>query len=576
MRVPGLALGLIGALVGTPLALADLLPKHVPETQAGPIPGNYSGPLRPQVHFSPPQGFMNDPNGLFWDGITSTWHLYYQYNPDGIVAGNQHWGHATSRDLFSWTNQKIALYPPEEHLYVFSGSIVVDVNNTSGLFPKGQNNGVVAIMTLARYYDDGSPGPQQQAVAYSIDSGYTFSWYKDNPVIPSQSTQFRDPKVVWFDNDKEQGGGHWVMVLAYAQEFAVGFFTSPDLLHWTAASNVSHAGLLGAQYECPNLVRMPVRDGVGGPVVGSRWVLAVSVQPGAPLGGSATQYFPGDFDGYTFKPVDGAARLAEFAKDNYASQYFYGTPAGDDAINIGWASNWQYAQKVPSGESEHWRSAMTLPRRHYLTQAPRIGWTLVNTPVDPAPVQDMLLRHVQKAVPATGSLAVIVDYASVASNAVYVDVNVTGLEASALTSYSTLNVTFGTPDLHEALRAGFFFGGDNPFFLDRGNISGAFRENPFATDKMSVADVWNATAGSWRLQAVVDRSVMEVFVDGGIHTGTAVFYPEGERLSLLRLAVEDLPKGSELSVKVWGLKSTWAAMVDKSGLVRGNDTTNHN
>ncbi len=132
-----------------------------------PIPGNYTGSLRPQVHFSPPKHFMNDPNGMFVDA-DGTWHLYYQYNPLGNTAGNQHWGHATSKDLYHWVNQQIALFPPEEMVYVFSGSAVVDINNTSGFFP-GQTNGVVAIFTLARYFGEGGftvAGPQTQAIAY--------------------------------------------------------------------------------------------------------------------------------------------------------------------------------------------------------------------------------------------------------------------------------------------------------------------------------------------------------------------------------------------------------------------------
>lgn len=108
-----------------------------------PVVGNYDGQYRPQLHFSPPTHFMNDPNGMFRDA-NGTWHLYYQYNPTKNVAGNQHWGHATSDDLYHWVNQPIALFPPKKNQYVFSGSAVVDTNNTSGFFPN-QNNGVVAV-----------------------------------------------------------------------------------------------------------------------------------------------------------------------------------------------------------------------------------------------------------------------------------------------------------------------------------------------------------------------------------------------------------------------------------------------
>ena len=522
-----------------------------------PIPGNYSGDLRPQVHFSPPQHFMNDPNGMFVDA-NGTWHLYYQYNPTGDVAGNQHWGHATSQDLYHWENQQIALFPPEELVYVFSGSAVVDVNNTSGFFPD-QDNGVVAIFTLARYYEDGSGGPQTQAIAYSHDGGYTFEYYDGNPVINSTSSQFRDPKVVWYED-------HWVMVVSYAQEFVVGIYTSPDLKTWSHASNFSHHGLLGAQYECPNMVKLPIRDGIGGSVVDEAWVMAISLQPGAPLGGSITEYFPGTFNGTHFEPFDAATRLTDFAKDNYAAQYFYGLPDGSNAVNIGWASNWQYAQQVPTGELEGWRSAATLPRANYLTNATRIGWVMANELVDPSPVLDTALNTTSF----EGNGSVAVDFSSVYSNALYIEANVTGLNSSTISSSSTLNITFASPETDETLRTGYYFGGDQPFFIDRGLIQGF--DNIFFTDKFSMADVWNTTSGTWRFEAVIDRSMLEVFVDGGIHAATVLFYPT-QPLTTMTLRTADMPAGVQVSVAVWALESAWAQYENEQGVVVGNVTS---
>lgn len=522
-----------------------------------PIPGNYSGDLRPQVHFSPPQHFMNDPNGMFVDA-NGTWHLYYQYNPTGDVAGNQHWGHATSQDLYHWENQQIALFPPEELVYVFSGSAVVDVNNTSGFFPD-QDNGVVAMFTLARYYEDGSAGPQTQAIAYSHDGGYTFEYYDGNPVINSTSSQFRDPKVIWYED-------HWAMVVSYAQEFVVGIYTSPDLKTWTHASNFSHHGLLGAQYECPNMVKLPIRDSIGGSVVDEAYVMVISVQPGAPLGGSITEYFPGTFNGTHFEPFDAATRLTDFAKDNYAAQYFYGLPDGSNAVNIGWASNWQYAGQVPTGELEGWRSAATLPRANYLTNATRIGWVMANELVDPSPVLDVALNTTSF----EGNGSVAVDFSSVASSALYIEANVTGLNSSTISSSSTLNMTFASPTTNETLRAGFYFGGDQPFFIDRSRLQGF--DNVFFTDKFSTADVWNTTSGTWRFEAVIDRSMLEVFVDGGVHAATVLFYPT-EPLSTLTLGTADIPAGVQFSIAVWALESAWAGSENEQGVVLGNVTT---
>lgn len=552
-------MGMASAFLTVTTASAQGVSTYVnPAVPTGiPIPGNYTGALRPQVHFSPPQHFLNDPNGMFVDA-DGTWHLYYQYNPVQDVAGNQHWGHATSQDLYHWENQQIALFPPEETVYVFSGSAVVDVNNTSGFFPN-QDNGVVAILTLARYYEDGSAGPQVQAIAYSHDGGYTFQYYDRNPVINSTSSQFRDPKVIWYED-------HWVMVVSFAQEFVVGIYTSSDLKAWTHASNFSHHGLLGAQFECPNMVKLPIRDSPGGSIVDEAYVMTVSLQPGAPLGGSITQYFPGTFNGTHFETFDDATRITDFAKDNYAAQFFYGLPDGSNAVNIGWASNWQYAQQVPTGNTEGWRSAMTLPRENYLTNATRIGWVMANELVDPSPVLDVPLNTTSF----EGNGSVAVDFSSVASNALYIEANVTGLNASTISASSTINMTFTSPSSNETLLSGFYFGGDQPFFVDRGLIQGF--DNVFFTDKFSVADVWNTTSGAWRLQAVIDRSMLEVFLDGGVQAATVLFYPT-QPLTMMTLGTADLPAGVHVSIAVWALKSAWAEYEDEEGMVLGNVTS---
>jgi beta-fructofuranosidase len=550
---------LSAALLAAPATAQGVSTYANPAVPTGvPVAGNYSGSLRPQVHYSPPQDFMNDPNGMFVDA-NGTWHLYYQYNPTGTTAGNQHWGHATSQDLYHWVNQPIALFPPEETVYVFSGSAVVDVNNTSGFFPD-QDNGVVAVFTLARYYEDGSAGPQTQNIAYSLDGGYTFQYYANNPVIDSTSSQFRDPKVIWYED-------HWVAVIAFSQEFSVGIYTSPDLKSWTHASNFSYHGLLGTQYECPNLVKMPVRD-ASGAVVDEKYVMAISLQPGAPLGGSVTQYFPGDFNGTHFTPLDAATRLTDFGKDNYAAQYFYGVPDGQNAVNLGWASNWQYAQQVPTGNLEGWRSAMTAPRGNYLTTATRIGWVVVNELYDPSPILDATLGEKTFE---NGALAV--DYSAVKSNAVYIEANVTGINTTLVTSYSTLNMTFTSAASGESLRCGFYFGGDTPFFVDRGGIDGF--DNVFFTDKFSIADVYSDGSGlaTWSVQALVDRSMLEVFVDGGKHAGTVLFYPNSP-LTALNVSSTELPAGAQVSVAVRSVKSAWAEYEDNQGTVVGNVTSN--
>jgi beta-fructofuranosidase len=428
------------------------------------------------------------------------------------------------------------------------------VNNTSGFFPN-QDNGVVAIYTLAQYPNN-QAGPQQQAIAYSKDGGYTFTPYEKNPVIASTSSQFRDPKVIWF-------GDHWVMVIAYAVDFTVGFYTSPDLKSWTHASNFSHHGLLGLQYECPNLVEMPIRD-ENGTASGTAWLLQISINPGAPLGGSISQYFPGSFNGSHFEAFDDAARIADFGKDNYAGQFFYGRGSEDnDAVSIGWASNWQYSQTVPTGNREGWRSAMSLPRRNYLTNATRIGYVMASEPYDLQPVLGKTLASNSS----LGNGSVSVDYSGVSSNAVWLAVNVTSLNSSLLTQYSTLNFTFSSPVSNESVSGGQYFAGDSHFFLNRGAVSGF--ENPFFVDKVSTTEVIGTT---WSLAVLIDRSIIEVFLEQGKRSATQTFFPE-EPLTQLTVSASAIPPGAEVSVEVIGIESAWAQYEDESGIVKGNVTT---
>ncbi|QUC15949.1 uncharacterized protein UV8b_00190 [Ustilaginoidea virens] len=518
-----------------------------------PLVGDYRGQYRPQVHFSAPKHFLNDPNGLFRDG-NGTWHMYYQHNPTGNTATNQHWGHATSQDLYHWTNQPLALFPPRKNVYIYSGSAVVDTNNTSGFFPN-QENGVVAIYTLAEYDADGNPGPQTQAIAYSRDGGFHFTPYANNPVIHSTSSQFRDPKVIRYHL-------HWVMVVAYSEELTIGIYTSPDLITWSHASNFTLPGLLGFQWECPNLVRMTYRD-ERGHRQHDMWTLLISINPGAPLGGSITEYYPGRFNGTHFEAVDSVARIADLGKDNYAGQFFYGTPDDEDPVFIAWASNWEYAESAPS-DVENWLGAMTLPRRTYLTKTERVGWKWVNYPYNMRPIMgETLAAHERHA---NGN--VTVDFSHVTSNAVYWEANVTGIPKQGISKLAALKFKFVSPVTAEYIRGGYYLGGLSQFYLDRGGAKGF--DNVFFTDKFSASSL--GQNGSWSMSGVLDRSMLEVFLEGGIDSGTVTFFPTWP-LTLMVLDMCDLPKGVHVSIRVNALKSSWAGMESRDGLVYGNQST---
>ncbi|KAG8527037.1 uncharacterized protein KY384_008466 [Bacidia gigantensis] len=504
-----------------------------------PITGDYTGALRPQIHYSPPKEFMNDPNGMFVDADD---------NPTDTIAGNQHWGHTTSKDLYSWDNQPIAIFPDTPGDGIFSGSAVIDVNNTSGFFPN-QSNGVVAMYT---YY---TTEEQTQQIAYSKDGGYTFTKYSGNPVISIGSKQFRDPKVLWHAPSNK-----WIAVIAYSQEFVVGIYSSPNLLNWTHASNFSQAGLEGLQYECPNLIAVPMlkNASIPEPFESSNiardlqmYVLAISINPGAPLGGSITEYFPGTFNGTHFTAVDGATRLTDFAKDNYAGQFFYNIPETSPQISIAWASNWQYAQQVPTGDLENFRSIMSLPRRQVLANTTRESFTLLSYPYDlsslhttPGPLTDS-----DKLI----NTSILYDYSSnVPSGALAFSVNITNIPNVNATG--TANFTFLSSVTGESIRGGFFLGGDTPFWLNRGYIHGY--DNPFLTDKFSTNSLIDPDTQTFRLFGVIDRSILEVFLNNGADTATVTFFPERE-LDTVVLGTNDLSEGVGVSAEVWGLKSTW-------------------
>jgi beta-fructofuranosidase len=350
------------------------------------------------------------------------------------------------------------------------------------------------------------------------------------------------------------------MVVAYSQDYVLGIFTSPDLKSWTHGSNFSHHGLLGLQWECPNLVEIPMKGSNE-----TMYVLAISVNPGAPLGGSITQYYPGTFNGTHFSPVDSVARIADFGKDNYAGQFFSNIPATEDQIFVAWSSNWQYAEAVPTGPLEGWRSAMSLPRRTHLANVTRTGWDWINVPYDLTHLYDNALANNTN----LGNGSMLLDYSSTVSGAVYFKCNITNLPNSTH-AQGTVNFTFSSSTSKESVAGGFFLEGDAPFWLSRGRVLGFGETNPFFTEKFSVNNPINAD-GTFTLEGVIDRSILEVFLDGGRSSAITTFFPGGV-LDTLEIRTAGLNEGVSVSVMVWGLKSAWAAEASPDGTVYGNIT----
>lgn len=295
--------------------------------------------FRPVYHHTPAYGWMNDPNGMFYkDGV---YHLYFQYNPYGSVWGNMHWGHSTSTDLMHWKFEGCAIVP-DAWGAIFSGSCVVDHENTAGFGKEA----VVAFYTSAKSTPWGDI--QMQSMAYSLDNGKTFTKYEGNPILTSSEKDFRDPKVFWY-----APGKHWVMILAVGQHMEI--YSSVNLKEWKKESEFgAMQGAHGGVWECPDLVEIPVEG-----IREKKWVLICNLNPGGPFGGSAAQYFVGSFDGKKFvneSPTQ--TKWMDWGKDNYATVTWNNAPDGR-CIALGWMSNWQYANNVPTRQ---YRSANTLAR----------------------------------------------------------------------------------------------------------------------------------------------------------------------------------------------------------------------
>ena len=290
---------------------------------------------RPVYHHTPAYGWMNDPNGMFYkDGV---WNLYFQHNPYGSQWENMTWGHSTSKDLVHWTFDGDPVQPDALGT-IFSGSAVVDKNNTAG-FGK---NAIVALYTSAGE-------SQTQSMAYSTDGGKTFTKYAGNPILTSSVPDFRDPHMFWNEDIKK-----WNMILAAGQHMEI--YTSDNLKDWKLESAFGEGyGNHGGVWECPDLMKLKVRG-----TDKEKWMLVCNINPGGPFGGSATQYFVGDFDGHKFtcdsKPE--VTKWMDYGKDHYATVTFDNAPEGRH-VAVAWMSNWQYANQVPT---QQYRSGNSIPR----------------------------------------------------------------------------------------------------------------------------------------------------------------------------------------------------------------------
>ena len=451
---------------------------------------NTSEQYRPLIHFTPQSNWMNDPNGLVYQN--GTYHLFYQHNPNAAVWGPMHWGHATSKDMIHWQHEPIALYPDDLGT-IFSGSAVLDKNNTSG-FGKDGKAPLVAIFT---HHDEkaikaGRKDFQNQSLAYSLDEGKTWVKYSGNPVLrSSDNPDFRDPKVMWHEPTQR-----WVMSLAVADH--LNFYSSTNLKVWTKETEFGlNNGAHGGVWECPDLISFE-KDGK------TIWVLIVNINPGGPNKGSGIQYFVGDFDGHQFKPYSKNIKWLDFGPDNYAGVTWSNT--GSRNILAGWMSNWLYANIVPT---ETWRNGLTIARElglekhsgeYYVTSKPVkeiVGiqsGSLSFRDVELSKGFDLMQRVKNASIPCQIDLDML--------------------------KRKNFELILSNPNGEELV---FGFNKEkNEYYIDR-TKSG---KTDFHPDFAGISTAPRISSDSrMKTTLVIDKTSIEVFADGGLSVMTGIFFP---------------------------------------------------
>ena len=463
---------------------------------------------RPVFHHTPQYGWMNDPNGMFYhDGV---YHLYYQYNPYGSMWGNMHWGHSSSRDLVNWEHHPVAI-APDQWGTIFSGSAVVDENNTAG-FGEGA---VVAMYTSCSL-------TQKQSIAYSLDGGLTFTKYDGNPVVQAPQ-ECRDPKVFWNEET-----GCWNCVLVSPLEYEAWIYSSQDLKNWKKESEFGGHGNVSAIWECPDLFKLT------DPSTGeSKWVLLININPGGPAGGSATQYFVGDFDGKTFvcDTEPEVVNWLDYGKDHYATVSWSHAPEGRTMV-IAWMSNWQYANQLPTRQ---FRSANSLARD--LTLAKNSDGTYR---VCVLPSKEM--ETMRSAKPATYSFSVGSKGRSVVlpSSLCEIDMTFTARQGSRV----TLRLS---NDLGE--HADLVYDGKT-YTFDRAESGLTDFSNDFAVPTVAPA----SDLKEQRVRLIMDVSSIEMFDGNGWWAMTNLVYPETPYNKIEVISENGTSKVKSLKVYTLNLK----------------------
>jgi fructan beta-fructosidase len=422
---------------------------------------------RPYLHFTPPQNWTNDPNGLVY--YDNEYHLFYQHNPYGNTWGHMSWGHAVSKDLLHWEHLPLALAEytdpaTGDSTMIFSGTVVVDSANSSGLC--AGRDCLVAIYT-SHVHKNGNGLRQHQSLAYSNDKGRTWTRYDKNPVLDIQRKDFRDPKVFWHSPTNK-----WVMVLVVPDLYKVQLHESPNLIDWKLMIEFGPSGDTLRIWECPDLFELPV---IGNPDQ-RKWVLSLSGSHPAGPDFVGMQYFVGDFDGTRFTTDQTRPVYLDYGKDYYAGIVY--NNLHDRTVMLAWANNWAYANQIPTGS---WRGAMALPRELKLIETEE-GWRLHQQPV--RELQAQRLKKLEDPSKLNGGP---------------LELHVELEEGGVIDLWAT-----------ETQKTQLRFNGGN-LTLDRSQ-SGEVGFHPLFVSRESVP---TGSRSVLRLQIIVDQSILEIFSDDG-------------------------------------------------------------
>ena len=467
---------------------------------------------------------MNDPNGtVFYKG---EYHLFYQYDPQGNQWGHMSWGHAVSSDLVHWKNLPIALHEVPGDYMVYSGSAVADRNNSSGLC---RNSDAQDRSCLIAIYTAAHAKRQNQYLAFSNDRGRTWTNYSGNPVADLQAEDFRDPNVFWYEPQHK-----WVMIAVLADHRRAVIFDSRDLKHWRRRSTFGPAGDSEGQWECPDLIELPVEG-----TTERRWVLIVNRNPGAPAGGTGVRYLIGSFDGSTFIPENPQRPplWADYGKDFYATNTWNDLPSSDHRrVWIGWISNWLYANAEPTAL---WRGAQSIPRELRLRRYSD-GLRLVQNPI--RELQSLRGESIQADNVSIAEASREIQSAGLASDAFEMEVEL------ATDGSSETGLRLRKNDNQETLVG--FDPSRSEVFIDRSHSG----EVSFSPDFPGRHTATIESGARVNLHLFVDRSSVELFVNDGERVLTDRIYPHADSNQLELYSTDG---GKVISLRYWPLKSIW-------------------